>query len=399
MTQYLTADIPGIGGVIKESPEDFRVEEIPLYLPCGEGEHVYFTFEKRGLTTLDALRKISRELQMPDREMGYAGMKDARAVTVQTVSIPRIDPQRLLELEIPGIKPLAAVRHRNKLRLGHLAGNRFCITVREVAAGALGTARQALSILEQRGVPNRFGEQRYGLQGNSHLIGRELIRQDYAAAVSALMGDSTAVTDGGWREAVAAFQRGDYAEALQLFPPFCRTEREVLKRLVSRPDDFKGAFRAVQPRMVNLYLSAFQSFLFDQIVEARLPYLDRIETGDLAWKHANGACFLVEDEAVEGPRAEFFEISPSGPMFGCKVKLAEGRPGEVEQAILARQGLTLKSFDLPGVLRLEGERRPLRVPLGDPHAEAVDTTLIFRFSLPKGAYATSVLREILKHAP
>ncbi|HEX5774206.1 MAG TPA: tRNA pseudouridine(13) synthase TruD, partial [Geomobilimonas sp.] len=111
MNSYLTANIPGTGGIIKESPEDFQVTELPLYLPCGTGEHTYAEIEKRGVPTLDALRRIARALEVSDRDLGYAGMKDARGITRQTVSIPRVDPQRVLDLELPGIKVLTAMRH------------------------------------------------------------------------------------------------------------------------------------------------------------------------------------------------------------------------------------------------------------------------------------------------
>src|SRR5512136_1427415 len=127
MYGYLTADIPGIGGTIKETPEDFRVEEIPLYSPEGAGEHTFTLIEKRGITTLETIRRFSRVLELPEREIGYAGMKDARGVTRQTLSVPRTPPERLLALDLPGIKVISAKRHRNKLKLGHLYGNRFRI--------------------------------------------------------------------------------------------------------------------------------------------------------------------------------------------------------------------------------------------------------------------------------
>lgn len=396
MHKFLTADIPGIGGVIKETPEDFRVEEIPLYLPSGEGEHLYFTFEKRGITTLEAIRRIAGAVGASEREIGYAGMKDARALTVQTISIPRVRPESLLGLDKPGIRPISAIRHGNKLRLGHLKGNRFRIRVREVDNGAEATAEAVMKVLLERGLPNFFGEQRYGVQGNSHLIGAALLRQDYRGCVDALMGKPGAVEDPAWSSAIEAYCLGDMAGSLALFPHFCRTERDILKRLSAKPDDFRGAFRAVHPRLVKLYLSAFQSFLFDKVVEARLDRLDRVEAGDLAYKHANGACFLVEDEAAEAPRAAAFEISPTGPMFGCKMTLPKGGVLEMEEGLLAAEGITPASFDLPGQLRMEGERRPLRVPIWEPRLEMDGEGLVAEFSLPKGSYATSVLREVMK---
>src|SRR5512144_2123205 len=108
---YLTADIPGTGGVIKETPEDFLVEEVPLYLPCGEGEHTYAVIEKRGITTLEAVRRIARALGVADRDIGYAGMKDAFGVTRQTVSIPRVPPEQVAALAQPGMTVLSVALH------------------------------------------------------------------------------------------------------------------------------------------------------------------------------------------------------------------------------------------------------------------------------------------------
>ena len=125
MGSYLTASFPGTGGSLKGTPEDFLVEELPLYTPCGEGEHLYLEVEKRGLTTFDLLQHLSKALKVPEREIGYAGLKDARATTRQTVSVTGVRPEQALALELAGVRILSARFHRNKLRLGHLAGNRF----------------------------------------------------------------------------------------------------------------------------------------------------------------------------------------------------------------------------------------------------------------------------------
>jgi len=394
--RYLTIDIPGTGGIIKETPEDFLVEEVPLYLPCGEGEHTYVTIEKRGLTTLEAVRRISRALGVPDREIGYAGMKDAVGVTRQTVSIPRVSPDVCSALNLPGIAVLASVRHRNKLRLGHLAGNRFRVRVREVGDEASERAEAVLAVLTARGVPNYFGAQRYGLHGNSHLIGRAMVRGEWRTAFDHVIGDPLAVRDERWRGAIEAYRRGDLEESIRLFPGHCRTERDILQRLLKRPDAHEKAFYAIHPRLKKLYLSAYQSSLFDRLLAERLDALDRVMAGDLAMKHENGACFLVTDAAAEQPRAAAFEISPTGPMFGFRMLFPEGEPRAMEEALLAAEELELSSFNLPGGLAMDGERRPLRVPLREPSAEQDGEGLVVSFALPRGSYATSVLREVVK---
>jgi tRNA pseudouridine13 synthase len=398
MSSYLTAGFPGTGGSLKETPEDFLVEELPLYTPCGEGEHLYLTVEKRGLTTFDLLQQLCRALKVPEREIGYAGLKDARATTRQTVSVTGVRPEQAMALELAGVCILSARYHRNKLRLGHLAGNRFEIRLRGVGEGALETALDVLHVLEQVGVPNLFGEQRYGSLGNSHLIGAALLRRNFAEAAAQIVGDPAKIGNERWRQGAEAFAAGDLAVALAALPSRMRDERRMIEALrAGRPAE--EAVLALPRKLLRLYISAFQSSLFDRLVAMRLGTLETLWAGDLAFKHDNGACFVVEDPAIEQPRADRFEISPSAPLYGYKVTLAQGQAGLLERALLDKERLQLESFRLPGGLGMEGERRPLRVPLAGAAARLEGDDLIVSFSLPKGSYATSVLREIMKNDP
>jgi tRNA pseudouridine13 synthase len=265
-----------------------------------------------------------------------------------------------------------------------------------VSADAAQLVPEILEILGKRGVPNYFGSQRYGAQGNSHLIGAAMLRRDWRECVDHLIGEPDAVRDEGWSAAISAYRSGDPSEALRLFPRHLRSERDVLQRLVAQPEEYEKAFSAIHPRLKKLYLSAVQSFLFDQTVALRIAHIDALMTGDLAIKHVNGACFLVEDALAEHGRAAEFEISASGPMFGCKMKHPEGAVWELEHDILKQAAVELSLFDMPGGLRMEGERRPLRVPLSGSISRLEGDLLWLEFSLPKGSYATSVLREITK---
>jgi len=393
---YLTAGLPGTGGIFKASADDFEVTEIPLYEASGSGEHTYALVEKRGLTTLEMLRRLSRALGVPERDMGYAGMKDARGITRQTVSIPGVSPEQVAAVEVAGIKVLSAVRHTNKLRLGHLAGNSFRIRIREVSEEPAKKAEAILAVLCSRGVPNYFGEQRYGSQGNSADIGIGLLRSDYEGAVTALFGSPELVHDERWQKGIIAFRAGLLAEAAELIPSHCRTEREVLKSLLRKPGEWERAVKTIHPRLISLYLSAAQSFLFDRAVASRIDSLDQVERGDIAFKHLNGACFLVEDQDEAAQRAACFEISPTGPMFGKKMLAPKGRAAADEAAILESAGLSPEIFCGTGRFRLDGERRPLRIPLKQPSVTVEDGALLLEFMLPKGSYATSVLREVMK---
>jgi tRNA pseudouridine13 synthase len=395
MTKFLTAQIPGTGGIIRQQREDFVVEEIPLYEPCGEGDHLYLRVEKSGLTTYDLLRELARNLNCNERDLGYAGLKDARAITRQTVSVPLRKPDDVKGLNIPGVTILSARLHGNKLRPGHLAGNRFRIRVRKPSADALQHAEVTLGVLEDIGVPNRFGDQRYGALGNSHLIGKAIIHDDYTTAVKEIIGDPKKISHPAWQQAAAAYESGDLRTAIGKLPRHCRPERGLLEML-NNGKSHRKAVRAMPRKLLRLYLSAYQSSLFDCLVEMRLSTLERLWPGDLAFKHSNGACFLVTDATVEQPRADSFEISPTAPLFGHRARLAEGQAGILEYSLLDKEKLTLKAFNLSGGLAMEGERRPLRVPLQIHECVMDGADLLLDFSLPKGCFATTVLSEVMK---
>ena len=392
---FLTADIAGTGGVIKQSPEDFRVDEIPLYPPCGEGEHLYVTVRKTGLTTHQLIRKAARVFDLKEREIGYAGLKDAQATTCQTISLPLVAPEDAVQLGDDRIEVVSAIRHRNKLRLGHLAGNRFTIRIADPQNGALSRAEQILSTLESKGVPNFFGSQRYGGLENSHLIGEAILKEDFDLACRHLVGDPEKIEHPDWKEAAILFSQGETAAALERLPQHCRFERQLLSRL-DRGQSSKKALLSLPNNILRLYLSAYQSALFDRVVGMRLATIDKIWPGDIACKHVNGACFRVEAADEEQLRADRFEISATAPLFGHKVMLATGQSGILEQSLLDKEGLTLPDFKLGRGLAMAGERRPLRVPVTAIELSGDNDGLILSFTLPKGSYATSLLREIIK---
>lgn len=395
---YLTAGLPGISGRLKVEFADFQVEEIPLYLPSGEGEHTYFAIEKQGLPTFRAIHEIARALHVPAAEIGYAGLKDAHAVARQMLSLHGVEPAAVEALELPSIKILWARRHTNKLRPGHLAGNRFTLRIREVPADALPAAREVLAVLQARGVPNHYGPQRFGRRGDTHRLGHALLRNDPAAFLQVFLGSPAATENESVQEARRRYDAGDLAGAMEMWPAQFRDERAALETLLRRgtqPQAQRRATFAVPKRVRAFFISAFQSYLFNQVVRERLDTLDRLFAGDVATKHDSGGSFIVVDPAVEQPRADRFEISPSGPMFGYKVLMAQGEPGEIEQRVLADAGVRIEDFKEVEVLKIKGERRPLRVPLGEVESW-YDDGVVLRFALPAGAYATNVLAEVMK---
>jgi len=392
----LTTDLPGTGGVLKDRPEDFVVDEIPLYPASGAGDHVYFRVEKVGISTREAIRRIAAHLRAPEAKFGFAGLKDARAVARQTLSLEHASPSTLEGLVLPGVRVLSVKRHRNRLRVGHLAGNRFEVRLRGVVAGAAERAEAILAVLRARGLPNGFGPQRFGTREDTHLVGRALVRGDAKEAAGLLLGrPSPLERDPRVLEARRRYDAGDIEGARRSFPPSFGTEKRVLERLAAG-DSPEEALRSVPRAVRRFFVSALQSALFNRVLAGRLRTLNVLYAGDLAWIHGKGAVFLVEDPARDQGRCDAFEVSPSGPLFGMKMVAPRGATGEREAAVLAEEGLAPTAFDVRGVSRFEGGRRPLRVPVGEPTVRAEGEDLLLAFSLPRGSYATGLLAEVTK---
>ncbi len=355
--------------VIRRRPEDFVVEELPAYAPSGRGEHLFITLRKTGLTTPDAVRALARALEVDPRGAGHAGMKDRHAVTTQTVSLPfpiaRDADAALAGVKLPGVELVSWARHDHKLKPGHLAGNRFTLVLREVTAP--GAIAERLRELAREGVPNAFGPQRFGRDGDN--------------ATRAL----------AW---LAGTERG----------PRDRHEQ-------------------------RLVFSALQSWLYNQLLARRVAdgTWSAILPGDLAKKiEPPGGLFAVP---LDGPelddaraRAAAGAIAPTGPMYGATMRWPEGAPLAMEREVLASAGIELARLEAFQKLG-EGTRRALRMPvhevsvmeLGDvessgrlpdlgpavgpgeagaPRAAGPDRApsgLCVSFVLPKGGYATTVL--------
>jgi tRNA pseudouridine13 synthase len=319
----------GSGGVVRQALADFEVEEVALYEPSGEGSHAYFWVEKRGLTTR-ALVQALMAAGIEEKAIGAAGLKDKYAVTRQWLSVPQRSAEEAFEAleQLGGVTVLRRSRHRNKLAIGHLRGNRFRVRVREVLPGGVGRAETALAELVRRGVPNYFGPQRFGRFGTNALDGLKVARGERVP--------------GGHR----------------------------LKRF---------------------FVSALQSRLFNEILARRVRegLFDAVVTGDWAKKHATGGVFLVEDGEAERARARAFEISAMLPLYGKKVKASGGEAGRIEAEALEALGLRWLDFT-----SRKGDRRVARIPLDGATLEPAEGGYWLDFTLPKGAFATTVLREV-----
>jgi tRNA pseudouridine13 synthase len=334
---FVTADLPGSGGRIKASPEDFRVDEIPAYPPSGAGPHLYLRVEKRGRTTRQVLQAIAAALGVPEREAGYAGLKDRQALSTQWLSFPAPRHPPPAGFAGDGWRVLESACHGNKLRPGHSRGNRFAVAV---WGGDRGRARACAEALAARALPNFFGPQRFGAAGDNAELGKSI--------------------------------------------------------LLGR-DESPQVRRAARDRFLRrLCLSAYQSLLFNRWLAERLAdgLFDRALAGDVMKKLESGGLFSCEDPAVDGPRLLRFEISPAGPIFGHKMRPAAGEALAREARLLSAEGLDLTGFARGGG-EAEGTRRAARLPVAvalEPLEDGYRAT----FELPPGSYATVVMGELMK---
>lgn len=416
---FVTPEIAGVGGVIKQRNEDFLVEEVAQYQPCGEGEHIYLFVEKNGLSTSEMVEIIARHFGVDDYAVGYAGMKDKYALTRQVVSVhvPGKRPEDFPSLRHEQVGILWTDLHTNKLRLGHLRGNRFSIRIREVDPLRVVDVHRCIGLLGRRGVPNLFGAQRFGYRLNNHVLGRYLLTRDFERLLDGYLGAERAGLEHPRRdgneeagEARRLYDAGDLEAAADAMPRHMRNERDALRAL-SRGASPEEAVRSIHPVQIRFWISAFQSAIFNQLVSERISdgLLGALVPGDIAIKMTNGAMFDVDEETLADPatqeRLEQFEIAPTAALWGPRTKGARGEIGNRERQVLARAGTNVAAIEGTaeefGVSVL-GTRRAVRVPLIDPEVEGgVDehgAYIRIAFELPSGCFATSVMREIMKNA-
>ncbi len=326
----LCADLPATGGRLKESPEDFVVDEVPLYEPEGDGQHVYLHVEKRDRNTEDVVDWLRAE---GFSEIGVAGRKDRRAVTRQYISVERQRWNEEVAARAPeGVRILSAVPHRNKLRTGHLRGNRFTITVRGARVDD-DMVEKILARIGKMGLPNYFGAQRFGKFGDNAEQGLRIMRNQ----------------------------------------------------------------RRAGKNKARFLVSALQSELFNRVLAARMAgeTWRTVISGDVLKKVQTGGLFRTEDSLVDQPRVEAREVVPAGPLFGRDMPAAADDALAIEQAVLAEAGI---EPDLWATSRFHtsGSRRALVVYPEDLRVDSGnEDSFTLSFFLPKGSYATVLLREIM----
>lgn len=333
----VTADLPPLGGHLGTEPEDFLVDEIPAYLPSGDGDHRYVRIQKRCLSTPEMVSIVARTAGAAERDIGTAGLKDKHAVTSQWLSLPRRS-RPASEWDLPdGIRVLEESYHANKLRTGHLHGNRFTLRLVEISPEAPHRLPALVARLH-RGVANAFAEQRFGRDGQNILAAMNWLKDP-------------------------------------------RQLRGPKARFLSK-----------------LYPSVIQSDLFNRYLSHRLALgMDSLLAGEIVRLEGSGSNFVVQELAAEQSRYERGELHPQGPMFGPKMRLASAAAQALEERLLAEVGLTSEQLEQLGN-HAPGTRRDvlLRPSELDVVIESTSPLLAARlsFSLPAGSYATHLVREL-----
>ena len=323
---------PPLSAVLRATPEDFLVDEDLGITPSGEGEHVFLTVRKRGTNSDWLAERIAAFAGVPARDVSFAGMKDRHAVTTQTYSVhlPGKEAPDWAQFPEPDVEILSHTRHHRKLRRGALNGNAFRITLREIT-GARDQAEACLQAIACRGVPNYFGEQRFGREGQN-------------------------------------IQR-----ALALFAGR-RIPRKQHGMLIS----------AARSQIFNAVLACrVQAGNWDRILNGECCCL----AGSRSWFVADNA-----EQATHDVRAAKGDIHPSGPLWGSGVLPSQAEAAALEEAVAQQNQKLAEGLARQ---RLDQDRRALRLVPEALQWEWTDArTLVVAFSLPAGSYATAVLREV-----
>jgi tRNA pseudouridine13 synthase len=327
---------PVATGAIRTAPADFEVEEQLGFEPSGEGEHAFLFIEKQNFNTQDVLRRVARCAGVRERDVGCCGMKDRRAVTRQwfSVGLAGREAPDWGALESEGLRVLVSTRHRKKLRRGVHTGNAFRLVVRELR-GQRDALEQRLRDVRERGVPNYFGEQRFG-------------------------------HGGGNLDAALAWVRGESA--------------------------------APKRQLRGIYLSALRSQLFNTLLAGRVSAgnWERVETGDACMLNRSGSVFCADsvDEALAA-RARSGDVHPGLPLWGVGRPLAAADVWRAQCALL-EPWAEITGFLEQQQLALAW--RPARVLADDFCWQFCDdASLVLEFSLGAGSYATAVLREVVDY--
>ncbi|HXQ78772.1 MAG: tRNA pseudouridine(13) synthase TruD [Thermoplasmata archaeon] len=412
--EFYATGTRGVGGRTKVSPDDFRVNEISNYpVPDPAGTFAILRVRSRDWEQHELGQAIARRLGLPSASVRWAGTKDRRAVAERLLSYRGPLPSG--DLGLPRVEVLEAYRARDGLMLGHHFGNAFEIRLNELTLPlpeALEAFRTTERELRAAGLwPNFFGPQRFGeVRPVTHEVGRQVVRGDLASAIETyLTARPVGVPDGVGDSARRTYaETHDAVRALREFPNEYRFERSLLDRLAhGDPDD--RVFRALARELRLLFVHAFQALLFNRWLSRRhaanLP-LDRPIPGDRLLRLGRDGTVRSQEgiPVAEDNLSECAELVHrggallAGPLVGYETPTIEGPLGEILEDLLREERIDRTMFRLPRTPEIasRGAWRPAMLPVPPLGLALEGTGIRFRFALPKGAYATVLLREFLK---
>ncbi len=411
---FYTQDIPGIGGKLRKTPEDFAVDEISVHPPLFEdGKFVIAKVWHRNWELNRLVRRLSTNLRIGRARIGFAGTKDGRSVATQLMSF-NAPIEDVKALEIPDVKILDAYKARRSMEIGDLIGNSFTIAVSDIESGtkAEGICASVKEKLDELGgFPNFFGTQRFGsVRPITHLIGKDLIRGDIKGAVMRYIANPLDGEDSEANDARRRLQNtGDLQQAFKEFPSQLTFERTMISRLVETPEDYLGALRSLPANLLMMFVHAYQSYLFNRIlserirrgISIRLPIegdfilpLDKNKLPD----HDN-PILVTKDMLDKATRnASEGKAFVSGLLYGTESTFPQGEMGEIEHAIIEAEDIKRLDFQIIGLREAssKGTRRELLAPYKNLETRVSENEAFFSFSLNKGCYATALMREFMK---
>lgn len=411
---YIT-DTDGTGGKIKQSAEDFIVREISNRPAEKEGGR----FTIADVTTVNwetnrLVRMLARSMMISRERIAFAGTKDKRAVTTQLMSF-ECSPDRIDKVDLKDISFSNIYTANRGVRIGDLVGNEFEIRVRDCKAPLSeipGMISEDIEIIGSAGgFPNYFGVQRFGVtRPITHLVGEAIVRGDIEGAVMIYLSKHSDFEGEEIQSIRRRFEEGESFETI--IPDMPKTmgfEKTMAEHLVKQPGDFRGAIAEMPGNLQMMFTHAYQSYLFNEMLSERIrrniPLNHPIEGDMVIPLDADGNPMHDEpiivtkknidlaDRQVSRGRA-FVSIT----LFGADSKLAEGEMGEIERSVIERERIEDRDFVVPGLAHCtsSGSRREVLCPVRDLRYRMEDDGYSVAFSLPKGNYATCLLREFLK---
>ncbi len=409
---------PPTGGKLRKSPEDFRVEEISEFPE--EAEDGRFTIAKVTSTNWETNRLIgylASGLGISRNKIGFAGTKDKRAVTTQLMSF-EAPVDRVASIDIHQVEISDPYPSRREMTIGDLIGNAFQIRVADCSldGGELDEAceKTKAGLRELGGTPNYFGIQRFGaVRPITHIMGKQIIDGDFEGAVMTYTGHPTEYEDPEIQEVRRELEESaDFEEALENYPRKLTFERTMIDHLTKNPEDYVGALKRLPSNLQMMFVHAYQSYLFNRLLSLRIkegmsinsPVVgDRIFPADRNGLPDHDKVIPVTEANIDLARAQVEKGRAfiSGVIFGAESEFAEGRPGELEKKIVEEEGLRREDFIVPEIRRCTstGTRREFLGRVWDLELSTEERAYQVSFSLGKGCYATSLLREFMKTDP